>query len=169
MRKWKASLLIILAFTIMFWGIDTYKNGSAYKLQRIIQKEINAIVQDNKEISLETIGGVQWDYICFASYEAKGIDVADGIDVVQYGLNKHTLDFPDYAVANENYNELSPDWLYGLVFVSNSEQMLVAISLDKVFSASSTEDTCSKASSAQLINEGKTATGLNKLKFLVRM
>lgn len=149
----KKSQAAILGALIVFWGVwasSAYKNKSVNELQSRVEKEVNAGIQTAKTLPLETAGGVTWDYVCFVAHDTTGTDVADGASVAKNALRDTSLDFPTFAVASRDYNELSKDWTHGLVFVSAQKKLLIAIALDGISSAAPAKETCARAQSASL-------------------
>lgn len=147
--------LTIFGGLFLVWGAfgvaDYYKNGEAYRIRSRVSKEINWNI--SKEISLAKVGGVDWDYVCLAGYEARGIDTANGLWIAQRELKNLNIDFSEFAVADETYNEFPESALSGLVFVNTSRRILVAISLNNHHQVFPSGDICSKAENASLRNK----------------
>lgn len=137
-------LLPIFVFDIY----DHYKHKQAYDAKKTIIEVLESGFKEQKSIELDNIGNINWEQICFISYELNGIDVSDGLDIpVRY------LKIPRTAfsqVANEYYNEFKTS-RYGLVFFSVEQKILVAISLKDAEKIPASE--CHNAKNLVLLNQ----------------
>lgn len=113
----------------MFWGYDYYKNHQAFDVKDRIVKNINRSFLEQKPIELDRIGGVDWEQICFISYELNGNDVSDGLDIPFKYLKIPKNAFSQ--IANESYWEFEGGQ-YGLVFFTTKQKMFIAITLGDV-------------------------------------
>jgi len=168
LKKWQMLMCVVLAGAGIFWTYDFMKNNRAHQVKTKVFEEVNADIRAEKTLTLTHVGDIPWDYVCIASYEARGIDVSDGVYIAQRGLNKQKLDFSGFSIANEDYNELSRDWMYGVVFVSVSQRLLVAISLHDTLGVSVFKDECSQANNASLRSTGSKENGY-QVTFIGRM
>ena len=124
-------------------------DGSAYKVQDKLSREINEGMKRSEKLILNNRANIMWDYVCPASYEFKGIDVADGLEIASGMLKK--VDFTDFLVANEYYNEFSGNQ-YGLVFISLQLKMVVAIQINDIGLLNSLSSPCVAGANAVLLS-----------------
>lgn len=143
-------LILCLVFILIYNVYDFYKNRTAYNVKNKIIETFTSGFNEQKPIELENLGGVEWEQVCFISYELNGIDVSNGLDIpVRY------LKIPRAAfsqVANEHYNEFKGH-RYGMVFYSLRQKILVAILLKDVQSLSPSE--CKSAKNLVLLKQFK--------------
>lgn len=141
-------IAVFIIFTIIFEAYNRFKNSEALETKSNIIEAINFGFKKKIPISLENIGGVSWDKVCFISYELNGIDVSDGLDIpVKY------LKIPKHAfsqIANESYNEFVGNRA-GLVFWSIKREMFVAIQLKDTGSIPAFD--CHDAKDLTLLNQ----------------
>lgn len=80
--KFFAKILLLLLIVVCVFGVyDHYQNKQAYEVKRKILDVLSSDLEDQKTIELENIGGVEWEQVCFISYELNGYDSAHGLDI----------------------------------------------------------------------------------------
>jgi len=128
----KAFIFLCGAFlfvAVLANAYDNTGNKEAVSVKRHLQPVLAAALEENKDISLQNIVNVAWDLVCFATYEAKGIDVADARWIAEQGLKKEALSVTGYQIADEHYNEFRGN-NYGLVFINHARQLVVGTIFD---------------------------------------
>lgn len=145
------TLFIIFCFIsiLTFDVYDHYKNSRAFDAKEKIIEIVNLGFEQQKPIELGSIGGINWEQVCFISYELNGIDVSDGLDIPVRYLKIPREHFSQ--IANEHYNDLSKTWRYGLVFFSRAQKTFVAISLEDSEKIPASE--CHDAKNLMLLNK----------------
>ena len=110
--------LLILAYTLH----DARKNGPAYNVNAVLEKEINEWIQTAKWADrkpLATVAGIQWDWVCRSGL------MGDGLDVARRALREHGIDFSEFSISDHSFF----DEEYGLTFISVQNNLLVTTPL----------------------------------------
>lgn len=108
--------------------VEVYSNRRAFDVRERIDHVFAAGFKEGNIPSLAAVGGIEWDYICSGSYEARGIDVASTRWIAEHAFMRHIddklQDLSGFDIADQTYTELSRS-KYGLVYVSLKEKLVV--------------------------------------------
>lgn len=159
----KVFMLLCGAF---FFGVvvsnafENIANKEAVSVKRQVVPVLKAALERDKDISLQDIGGVSWDLVCFATYQARGIDVADASWIAEQALAKEGLSFANYQIADENYNEFRGN-NYGLVFISHARQLIVGTVFESGVYIDARQASCVPAAEAVLKYKSEKPKNIN--------
>lgn len=121
-------IIIFCFILISTFGIyDHYSNKQAYDVQEKIIATLDTGFNEQSSIKLTNIGGINWEKVCFISYELNGYDAAHGLDIPIKYLKIPSKSFSQ--IADETYTEFKGSE-YGMVFWSLEHKIFVAIPLD---------------------------------------
>lgn len=108
--------------------VEVYSNRRAFDVRGRINQAFAIGLKEGYIPPLRAVGGIEWDYICSGSYEARGIDVASTRWIAEHAFIRHIddklQDLSGFDIADQTYTEFSGSE-YGLVYVSVKEKLVV--------------------------------------------